>query len=177
MSRDRPTERLVIWVCSIAVLAGSAALLGWLTVGAVDHVTADDQPATITDVSRSGSRTMIGRHRRERSVSFRLEDGTEHADSIRSRWTWSPEEGDTIHVHRVADEDWEISEDFSWPATAGWAALALLPWLFVLLKAQEWTERTFRPERWAARQREERERRRLAGNGRRDRKGRTGRSR
>ena len=166
MSRDRPTDRLLIWVCSVAVLAGSAALLGWLTVGAVDHVTAEDQPAVITDVSGSGSRTTIGRHRRERTISFRLEDGTQHADSVRSRWTWWPHEGDTIHVHQVSADDWEISEAFSWPATVGSAAFALLPWLFVLLKAEEWAERTFRPEKWAARQREERERGRLARKGR-----------
>ena len=35
----------------------------------------------------------------------------------------------------------------------------LLPWIFALLKAWEWVERTARPERWEARQREERDRR------------------
>lgn len=162
MSPNRRSDRLVIWVCSIAVLVGSAVLLGWLAVGAVDHVTADDQPATITDISGPDSRSMTGNNRDGRTVSFRLEDGSEHAAATESRWSWWPDEGDTIHVHETSPGDWAVSEDFSWLRTLGSSALVLLPWLVALLKAWEWVERTARPERWEARQREERARRRLA---------------
>ncbi|MCP3420831.1 hypothetical protein [Nocardioides pinisoli] len=37
-----------------------------------------------------------------------------------------------------------------------------LPWLFALLKAWEWVERSVCPERWEAKKRQERDRRRLA---------------
>lgn len=166
MSRNRRSDRLVIWVCSLAVLAGSAALLGWFAVGAVDHVTADDRPATITDVSGPGTRTPTGNNRDGRTISFRLEDGSEHAAATESRWFWWPDEGDTIHVHETSAGDWTVSEDFSWLRTLGFSAVLLLPWIFALLKAWEWVERTARPERWEAKQREERDRRRLARKGR-----------
>ena len=114
---------------------GSGALLGWFTLGAVDHVTADDQPATITDVSGTGSRSMTGKHRDRRTISFRLEDGTEHAAAAADRWFWWPDEGDTIHVHETSPDEWRISEEFSWLRTIGASALLLLPWLFALLES------------------------------------------
>ena len=156
----------MIWVCSIAVLTGSAALLGWLAVGAVDHVRADDQSATITDISSPGTRSVTGNKRDGRTISFSLEDGSEHAAATESRWSWWPDEGDTIHVHETAPDDWTIREDFSWLRALGYSALLLLPWIFALLKAWEWGEQRLRPERWAAKQRAERERRRLARKGR-----------
>lgn len=162
MRSSRRASPVVVWVCSVAVLAGSAVLLGWFAVGAVDHVTADDQPATITDVSGPGTRSVTGNNRDGRTISFRLEDGTEHAAAAESRWTWWPDEGDTIHVHETAPGEWRISEDFSWLRTLGFSALLSLPWLFALLKAWEWVERRVWPERWEARKREERDRRRLA---------------
>lgn len=55
-----------------------------------------------------------------------------------------------------------VSEDFSWLRTLGSSALLSLPWLFALLKAWEWAERSVWPERWEAKKRQERDRRRLA---------------
>ncbi|MBS2936318.1 hypothetical protein KDN32_01005 [Nocardioides sp. J2M5] len=166
MSPRRRSDSLVIWVCSIAVLVGSGVLLGFTVRDVVRHVGADDQPATVTEVGGTSSRISTNDRRRSRSISFRLEDGTEHAAAAEGRWFWHPDEGDTIHVFETAPDDWTISEEFSWLRTLGFTALFLLPWIFALLKAWEWVERTARPERWEARQREERDRRRLARKGR-----------
>lgn len=155
---------LLAWVFSLAVLAGSAALLGWFADGAVQHVTADDQPATITEVSGTASRSGVGRQRGERTIYFRLDEGTEHAASARSRWFWWPDAGDTVHVHETSPGDWEISEEFSWVGTLGFGAMLLLPWVVAFFKAWEWAERTWRPEQWAAKEQKARQqvRRRLA---------------
>ena len=165
MRTNRRSAPLIVWVCSLAVLAGSAALLGFTARDVVRHITADDQPATITDVSGTGGRSMTGKHRDRRTISFRLEDGSEHAAAAGDRWFWWPGEGDTIHVYDTAAGDWKIREEFSWPRTIGYTALLLLPWIFALLKAWEWADRKARPERRAARQRAEREQRRLARKG------------
>ena len=155
---------LLAWLFSLAVLAASATLLAWFGTGAVQHVTADDQPATITEISGTASRSGPGRQRGERTIAFRLDDGTDHAASARSRWFWWPDEGDTVHVHETSSGDWEISEEFSWVRTLGYSAFLLLPWVVAFFKVWEWAEKTWRPERWAAKEREARQRvrRRLA---------------
>ncbi|GAB3017756.1 hypothetical protein GCM10011376_01760 [Nocardioides flavus (ex Wang et al. 2016)] len=158
MSPNRRSDRLVIWVCSLAVLAGAGVLLGFTVRDVVRHVSADDQPATITAIGGTGSRVSTNDRRRSRSISFRLEDGSEHADAAEGRWFWWPDEGDTIHVHQVAPGDWEISEEFSWLRTLGFAALFLLPWVVALLKVWEWGQKRRHPERWAAKERESRDR-------------------
>ena len=148
------------WVFSLVVLAATGTLLGFLVRDTVRHVTADDQPATITDVGATSSRVSNNDRRRSRSISFRLEDGAEHAAAADTRWFWWPDEGDTVHVHEVSPGDWEISEEFSWLRTLGGGALLLLPWLVALAKVWEWGEKRLRPERWAEKERRERERRR-----------------
>ena len=156
---------LLATLFSVAILAASGVLLGFVVRDTVRHVTADDQPAQVTDVSGTASRSMTGRRRNGRSIAFRLDDGSEHAASARSRWWWRPDEGDTVHVHETSPDDWEISEAFSWPATVGYTVALLLPWIVAMLKVWEWIEKTYRPERWAARERAAREkarRRRLA---------------
>lgn len=156
---------LLAWIFSIVVLAGSGVLLGLGVRDTVQHLTADDQPATVTEVGGTSSRTSTNDRRRSRSISFRLEDGSEHAAAADSRWFWWPSEGDTIHVHETAPDDWTISEEFSWVRTIGYGVLLLLPWLFALLKAWEWAEKTWRPEQYAAKQRDARQKtreRRLA---------------
>ena len=150
------------WVFSLVILTGSGILLGFVVRDTVRHVTADDQPAVVTEVGGTSSRISNNDRRRARSISFRLEDGTEHAASAEQRWFWWPSPGDTVHVHETSPDDWEISEEFSWIGTLGWIAALLLPWVVAVLKVWEWGEKKLRPERWAAKQREEREQRRLA---------------
>ena len=72
--------------------------------------------------------------------------------------------GRTVHVHESSPGDWEISEEFSWLRTLGYGVLLLLPWVVALVKAWEWTQKTWRPEQFAASEREaqQRVRRRLA---------------
>ena len=148
---------LLAWAFSLVVLAASATLLAWFAKETVQHVTADDQPAVVTDVSGTASRSMTGRQRDGRTISFQLEDGSEHSASARSRWLWRPSDGDTVHVHETSPGDWEITEEFSWPRTLGFSALLLLPWVVALLKAWEWAEKTWRPERWEAKERASRQ--------------------
>ncbi|NYE35966.1 hypothetical protein F4692_001070 [Nocardioides cavernae] len=158
MRTDRRATPLLVWVLSLVVLAGCGVMLALGARDTVRHVTADDQPATITEVGGTGSRVSTNDRRRSRSIGFRLEDGSEHAAAAEGRWFWWPSPGDTIHVHRTSSGDWEISEEFSWLRTLGYGALFLLPWLVALLKAWEWAQRRWRPEQWAAKERESRDR-------------------
>ncbi len=164
MRADYRVTPLLAWLCSLVILAGSGVLLGLGVRDTVRHVTADDQPATVIEVGGTGSRISNNDRRRSRSISFRLEDGAEHAAAAESRWFWWPSPGDTVHVHETSPGDWEISEEFSWLRVLGFGVLFLLPWLVALAKVWEWAEKTWRPERWAAKERESRQRvrRRLA---------------
>ncbi|MDR7251990.1 hypothetical protein J2X46_000966 [Nocardioides sp. BE266] len=149
---------LLAWVFSLVVLAASTVLLGFFVRDTVRHVTADDQPAVVTDVGGTSPRVSNNDRRRERSISFRLEDGTEHAASAEQRWFWSPSPGDTVHVHETSPDSWEISEEFSWIGTLGWIAALLVPWLVALAKIWEWTARKRNPERFAEKERQAKER-------------------
>jgi hypothetical protein len=157
----RATNRatpVLAWVFSLVILAGSGVMLGFLVRDTVRHVSADDRPATITDISGTASRSISGNRRRERTITFRLSDGTEHAALARNRWSWWPDEGDTVHVHRTSSDGWEISEEFSWLRHLGYIALFALPWVIAALKVWEWGARRRNPERWAEKERESRER-------------------
>ena len=131
---------LLAWVFSVIILAGSGVLLGLGVRDTVRHVTADDQPATITEVGGTGSRVTNNDRRRSHSIGFRLEDGSEHAHAAEGRWFWWPGPGDTVHVHESSPGDWEISEEFSWLRTLGYGVLLLLPWVVALFAAWEWAE-------------------------------------
>ena len=149
---------LLAWVFSLVVLAACTVALGMLVSDTARHVTADDQPATVTDVGGTSPRISNNDRRRARSISFRLEDGTEHAASAEQRLFWWPSPGDTVHVHETSPGDWEISEEFSWLGTMGWIIALLVPWLVALAKVWEWAEKKLRPERFAEKERESRER-------------------
>jgi hypothetical protein len=145
------------WLFSLVILTGSGVLLGLTVRDTVRHVTADDQPATITDVGDTTSRISTNNRRQARTITFRLADGTEHAASARKRWFWWPAPGDTIHVHQDGPDSWEISEEFSWVRTLGFTGLLLLPWLVALAKVWEWAEKRYRPEKHAEKERRHRE--------------------
>jgi hypothetical protein len=149
---------LLAWVFSLVILAGSGVMLGFVVRDTVRHVTADDQPAVVTDVGGTGSRISNNDRRRARSISFRLEDGTEHAASAEQRWFWWPSPGETVHVHETSPDNWEISEEFSWIGTVGWTAALLLPWVVAALKVWEWAARKRNPERFAQKERASKER-------------------
>jgi hypothetical protein len=155
---------LLAWLFSLVILVGSGVLLGLTVRDTVRHVSADDQPATITEVGDTTSRISSNNRRRARTISFRLSDGSEHASAARKRWFWWPEEGDTVHVHETSSGRWEISEEFSWVRSIGWSVVLLLPWLVALAKVWEWAEKKLRPERFAEKERQadERVRARLA---------------
>jgi hypothetical protein len=146
------------WVFSLVVLAACATALGMLVRDTARHVTADDQPATITDVGRTMPRISPNHRRQARTISFRLADDSEHAAAARTRWLWWPSPGDTVHVHETSADRWEISEEFSWVGVVGWSVALLLPWLVALAKVWEWAEKKLRPERFAEKERLARQR-------------------
>jgi hypothetical protein len=149
---------LLAWVFVLVILAGSGVMLGFFVRDTVRHVSADDRPATVTDVAGTSARSISSNRRRERTVTFRLTDGTEHAALARNRLFWSPDEGDTVHVHRTSGDGWEISEEFSWLRHLGYIAMFAVPWVIAALKAWEWGGKKLRPERFAEKERASRER-------------------
>lgn len=160
----RANYRVTPWMAftfSAVVLGICAYFLVDITRDTVAHVTADAQPATIVDIQSVGNRNGKGSSR-EKLMSFELRDGSAQSDEVRGRWLWWPSEGETIHVWEAAPGDWEVREDFSWVGTIGWTSALLIPWLIALAKVWEWAEKALFPERWAASQRRERERRRSA---------------
>lgn len=157
MRADYRVTPFLAWVFSLVVLAACTTAIGMLVHDTAQHLAADDQPATVTEVGGTGGRVSSNDRRQEQSVSFQLADGTQHAASAEQRWFWRPSAGDTVHVHETSPGEWEISEAFSWPGTLGWIALLLLPWLVALAKIWEWAEKRFRPEAHAAKERRHRD--------------------
>lgn len=132
----RRTEPVVV-ICSVLILLFSGAGLAWLGRETIRHVTADTQPATVVSVDSHPNPFQKRNQRRERSVSFELDDGTVHASSVRKRLLWHPSPGDRILVYAHSPDAWTIHEEFSWTGTLLWTLALLVPWLFLILKVAE----------------------------------------
>lgn len=144
-ARYRRTPWWAAALC-LLILAGAGAILVEQVRSTVAYVSADRQPATITDVHRP--LRGVGKNRPKSTVTFATADGTLHADSVRSRFLWRPDEGDAISVYERAPRDWEIVEEFSWVGTVFVFGFCSIPWIIALLWLWEHADRRIRPEKY-----------------------------